>query len=78
LTKVVEPKAPVSPTVETEQSSGTMPPEALYQLIADRMTWKDSKPAHSWMVNKCRIEEARIKSEPEAVWLEVKALMGWE
>jgi len=75
-------KAPVSPTVETTQTdeiitSETMTPEILFNLIAEKMTWKSPATARSWIVNKCKIEESRIDSEPEAVFQEIRELQGW-
>ena len=51
--------------------------EELYDWIAKMMKWKDAKPARSWIVNKIRIEEARIDSDPEGCYYEIKELMGW-
>ena len=76
--EIAEPEQTTA-VAEPAKLSGGIPKttEELYDYIARMMKWKDSKPARSWIVNKIRIEEARIDSEPEGCYYEIKELMGW-
>jgi len=51
--------------------------EDLLQWIADKMKWKTTKTARSWLVNACKIPEDKIDSDPSWVYSEVKSLQGW-
>jgi len=51
--------------------------EDLLQWVADRMKWKTTKTARSWLVNACKIPEDKIDNDPSWVYSEVKALQGW-
>ena len=69
----VVPKAEAS----TEQV-GEITTEGLYQWVARNMKWKTPTAARSWIVNKCKIAEDRIDTEPEAVFKEIKQLLDWQ
>ena len=73
------PKKDDPPKAVAEPEQGGLPKttEELYDWIVKMMKWKDSKPARSWIVNKIGLEEARIDSEPEGCYYEIKELMGW-
>lgn len=72
-------KAAQEATTQRGADEETIPKttDELYEWAAKMMGWKDSKPVRSWLVNKVKIEEALIDSNPEKVYLETKALMGW-
>lgn len=79
-TSKIEKDAPKTTAAVTEPiPEGGLPKttEELYDWIAKMMKWKDAKPARSWIVNKMRIEEAKIDSDPEGCYHEIKALEGW-
>jgi len=63
--------------IATEASEIPKTTEELYAWAAKMMNWKDTKPVRSWLVNKVKIEEARIDSDPEGCYHEAKELMGW-
>ncbi len=76
------PTAPSSEPPEStpEVSEGNGIPkttEELYLWVAKMKEWPDSAPARSFLVNKVKIEEAKIDSDPTGVYHETKALMGW-
>jgi len=76
-----EPKTTVKEAIDKtkkEVPTSEMSIESLYNSIAANMKWKTNTAARSWIVNKCKIEESRIDSEPEAVYNEIKELQGWE
>lgn len=64
---------------EEEKPQGTVPQttEELLVWIMEKMNWKSSTPAKSFIVNKCKISEEKIESDPLGVYYEVKALQGW-
>jgi hypothetical protein len=68
-----EPKIGVS----VESTTGTITTEELYQFIAKNMKWKTPTAARSFIINKCKIEEARIDNETDAVYNEIKQLQNW-
>ena len=51
--------------------------DELYAWVAKMMKWKSSQTARSWLVNKMKIEESKIDSDPAGCYHETKALMGW-
>ena len=51
--------------------------EQLLQYCADKMNFKNPKTSYTWLVNKCKVSEQDIVSNPRGVLDEVKALMGW-
>lgn len=63
--------------VKSETNGIPKTTEDLYAWAAKMMKWKDTKPVRSWLVNKVKIEEARIDSDPEGCYHETKELMGW-
>lgn len=64
---------------EEAKQEGTVPKttEELLTWIMEKMNWKSSTPAKSFIVNKCKIPEEKIESDPLGVYYEVKALQGW-
>ena len=69
----------VSPPAEepTEEPKEQTPVQELFEWIAVNKGWKDAKIARSWIVNKCKIADSRITSEPELVRKEIAQLEGW-
>jgi hypothetical protein len=72
-----EPQPIPEPQPEPSPSIGQAPKTAdeLYDWLAVAKGWKDVKPAHSFLVNKCHIDETRIFNDPAGVYEEVKDLI---
>ena len=69
---------PLESTPEGSEGNGIpKTTEELYLWVAKMEEWPDSAPARSFLVNKVKIEEAKIDSDPTGVYHETKALMGW-
>jgi len=50
----------------------------MFNYIAEKKGWKNTKTARSWIVNACKIEDKRIDTEPQKVLQEVKELNDWK
>ena len=71
------PEPPIS-TPEVSEGNGIPKTTVeLYLWVAKMKEWPDTVPARSFLVNKVKIEEAKIDSDPTGVYHETKELMGW-
>lgn len=67
-------------TSEAEPQAKNGVPRTTDQLltwIATNMNWKSAKPARSWAVNKCKIPEEKMDSDPEWCYKEICQLQDW-
>lgn len=73
------PEDPIHAKEAAVKEAGGIPKtaEALYDWVAKTLKWKNSDSARSWIVNRCKIEEAKIDSDPEGCFHEIKELQGW-
>ena len=62
---------------EAPLEAASMSVEDLFQWVAKNMKWKTTTSAKSWIVNKCRIDEARIANDTQAVKEEIRQLQNW-
>ena len=71
---------PTESTAQPEKEEGNGIPQTtdeLYAWVAEMNKWNDPKPARSWIVNKIKIAESKIDSDPVGCYHEIKALQGW-
>jgi len=57
--------------------NGDVSTDELLSWIAEKMAFKNPRTSRSWIVNKCKIEEGKIDSDPGWVKAEVATLQNW-
>ena len=72
LVAVKETATAVKPTAKTSADT-----DGLFGEVMKRMKFKTEATAQKWLTDVCKVDPARITSEPEAVRDEVKQLQGW-
>ena len=75
-----EPEPEPKPSVKTNANETPPIPatrEELFQYIAQKRGWSSLTAVHSFLTNKLKVEDTRLDNDLEAVYYEVRAIMGW-
>jgi len=62
-----------TPTATTDKTST----EEMLQWVAEKMKFKSMATAQNWCIKVCKIEAAKIDTDPAGVKAEIAALQGW-